>query len=708
VSPCVNRASRRARPDPIALAVFALALGVRLVHVWLMRESPFFDNLLVDSVDYDARAAALLAGGWPEEGAFYQAPLYPLFLSGVYALVGRDLLVVRIVQAFLGAGSAALVYLVGRRCVGAAAGAAGGAIYGLYAMAVHFDGEILRPSLVIFLSTLGLHLALAARGRGAIRWGAAGLVLGLASIARPTVLAFLPLALLWIGFANGRGRGIGRAGAPAPGGGAGQSHGGGSGDAGAVRRGAGAGSGRAPRAGRLAALALYAGCALAPVAAVTCVNYAKSGSFVLVSYNGGINFYIGNNEDYERTVATRPGVRWDLLTSEPGVDRRTDPAGWSRYYYGKAKKFIFSHPGDFVLLLVKKFVLFWNAHEIERNASFANAARYCPLLAHPVVTFGWVAPLAIAGMVLAGRRRAGLGLPALFLASQVAVTVAFFVCSRYRMISVPMLSVFAGYALAELARTFRRAPGEALPYLAIALLAAACVNADAYGVSRQRNSRPEYELAMVLRREGRTAEAARLLARAAEADPKDPDPHFQLGVLLAGRGAYADAADQFRAAALAEPRYARSWYNLGLTLSRAGSTAAAAEAYERALEVQPDYWEAAVGLGDALVAQKKYRKAVDAYRSSAPMARSRREAAVSSMSLGRALALSGDYEGALEELDRALALSPRSTDAMLAKARVLAALDRTEEAKAVVAAAAAADTSDTRVREMAREFGLEK
>jgi hypothetical protein len=48
---------------------------------------------------------------------------------------------------------------------------------------------------------------------------------------------------------------------------------------------------------------------------------------VIVSYNGGINFWIGNNPDSERTVAIRPGRSWDALDKELRLAGADDSEG---------------------------------------------------------------------------------------------------------------------------------------------------------------------------------------------------------------------------------------------------------------------------------------------------------------------------------------------------------------------------------------------
>ena len=95
-------------------AVFLAALALRVAHVLAIREAPFFSALIVDAAAYDAWAQRLAGGDWLGSGVFYQAPLYPYFLGAVYALLGRDLLLVRLVQAGIGALSCVWVALAAR------------------------------------------------------------------------------------------------------------------------------------------------------------------------------------------------------------------------------------------------------------------------------------------------------------------------------------------------------------------------------------------------------------------------------------------------------------------------------------------------------------------------------------------------------------------------------------------------------------------
>src|SRR5437899_7258072 len=74
-----------------ALAIFAVALTLRLIHIWQIRQSPFFNVLIGDARGYDEWAQQIAGGDWIGHDVFYQAPLYPYFLGSIYWLAGRSL-----------------------------------------------------------------------------------------------------------------------------------------------------------------------------------------------------------------------------------------------------------------------------------------------------------------------------------------------------------------------------------------------------------------------------------------------------------------------------------------------------------------------------------------------------------------------------------------------------------------------------------------
>ena len=193
--PASNRFGRE------GLAIFAVALIVRLIHVWQIRKAPFFSVLVGDSRAYDEWARQIAGGDWWGHEVFYQAPLYPYFLGALYATAGRDLLVVRICQAILGSIACVWLGLAGRRFFSRRVGFGAGLLLALYAPAIFFDSLLQKSVLDVFfvcMTTWIVSGLVVGEARLRWPWWWAGLCVGALSLTRENALVFAAVMLVWI------------------------------------------------------------------------------------------------------------------------------------------------------------------------------------------------------------------------------------------------------------------------------------------------------------------------------------------------------------------------------------------------------------------------------------------------------------------------------------------------------------------------------
>jgi hypothetical protein len=141
---------------------------------------------------------------WGGAEIFYREPAYPYFLAIARAALGlfgagSSLLAVFALQMLLGLLRPLVLFALGRRLLDARAGlvaAAAGALYGPF---VFFEGSLLRDWIPPILDPLLLFAILRAADAGRARpWMLAGLLFGICTLVRSSILLFLPLALLWI------------------------------------------------------------------------------------------------------------------------------------------------------------------------------------------------------------------------------------------------------------------------------------------------------------------------------------------------------------------------------------------------------------------------------------------------------------------------------------------------------------------------------
>lgn len=143
------------------------------------------------------------------------------------------------------------------------------------------------------------------------------------------------------------------------------------------------------------------------IAPVTIRNAALGGEFVLISTNGGINFFIGNNAHADETVAIRPGEHWKRLAREAIDSGARTHAGKSRLFFDRAPDWAREHPLDFLAGLGRKAIRVISAREIPRNVDVYVHREDSALLSLLVWRVGSVGfpmalltPLAVVGMCI--------------------------------------------------------------------------------------------------------------------------------------------------------------------------------------------------------------------------------------------------------------------------------------------------------------------
>jgi tetratricopeptide (TPR) repeat protein len=562
-----------------SLVLFLAALAVRLLHLAALRDLPTFDVPLVDGANYLRMAEAIAAGDLAAgRQVFWQPPLYPYFLALLLALCGPRWGILYTIQSAVGALSCVLVFAIGRRVLGERAGLAAGGIMAFYGPLIFFDTQPLIPVLHLVLMLGAILCLLRARsGRGRL---GAGLLLGLSAIATPNVLFAAPPAMLWL--------------------------------ARAARRSATPGFPAPRRAAAGAVLPFLLGVAL-PVGAVAARNLAVAGEAVLISGNGGINFYIGNNPDYERTLRIRPGGGFERLAQEPENLGITGAAAKSRHFAGRALRFLTGYPGAALRLYGRKLLDLIAGREIPRNQDMYEYRRHSPVLALLLwrfgvsFPFGLLAPLALAGLVAwragGGRgapppvRPPGAGLLLGWAAAYAASILIFFPTDRYRLPLVPILALFAG-ALAAPAPAATAPPGGREegrgrpPWRRPAVLAALAAglvlfNLDALHPGERFPEEEALNRAQALRVKGRPDEARREYGRAIALRPERIDAHNSLGAMAAQDGRWEEAARHYEEVVRLAPDFVDARRNLGQAWLSLGRTAEARREWEIAANLAP-------------------------------------------------------------------------------------------------------------------------
>jgi len=641
-----------------AVGVFLLALGLRVVHVWQIRRSPFFDVLLGDAHGYDEWARRIAGGEWIGRDVFYQAPLYPYFLGVIYALIGHSLLAVRLVQAVIGAASCALLVLAGRRFFSSTVGLVAGIGLAVYAPAIFFDGLLQKSVLDLFFLSLSLWLIglLLDWPDDRRLWLSLGLAMGALSLTRENALVFIVVIVVWC-LVRSQVR-------PKP-------------DTTTGNRRSDVVSGFR-RTRQAAAFFLGLAIVLLPVAIR---NYAVGGGFYLTTSQFGPNFFIGNNPSADGTyMSLRFGrgapeyERQDATElAEHATGRTLAPSEVSTYWTSRALDFITAHPMRWLALSGRKALLLVNATEMLDTESQESYAEW----SWPLRLLGWfghfgvLVPLAVLGMILSWRDRKRVGiLYALTVAYAVSVLM-FYVFARYRLPLVPLSMLFASSAICRLpvllrtARASFASASQRDTRVEISAVSASSalivVTVFAVAANWPLLSKPlmmaitETNLAVALQAEGRPAEAVEHYQRAIAIRPDYAPAYNNLGVAKRATGNIDEAIAAYQRAVAMNPEYPDAHYNLANALLDKNKPQEAAEHFRIALRSIPDSAGVSNNLGIALAAEGKGTDAISAFRAAVA---AEPDSAKAHRNLADALSSAGQLTEAFAEFRRAAQLDP--------------------------------------------------
>jgi len=478
------------------LAILLAALIIRILYLAYYSSLPVWDQLTVDNYYHHNWAQSISEGDILGGTTYFRAPLYVFCLAGLYAAVGTSLWVGRVFGILVGVLSVFLTYRIGRRVFDRRIGLVAAAIQAIFPMHLYFEGELLLDPLFTLLLQLAVDRVL-------VWWDlrktreifVAGLLFGLAAITRPTALVLLlPVALLLMaGLKMWR-----------------------------------------PIAVHIVVLVVGVALVVLPV---TVRNIIVASEPVLISSQGGINFYIGNNEaaDGVSAVMAEPlGSNWRIQQithlAETAKGRPLTPGEVSTYWFQQAEDWITENPARFISLYARKLYHHISNREISNNRTLGVFFEKIPFLNFNPLSFGILFGLTAAGFWRWQRRNRKAGLLLAMLVTYVAVSSAFFFSSRFRLPLLPYFTILASATLfsicGDLFGNFRRALSTVALAIAFGLISYyPLVALPAGGTSQHLISEGLYYLGV-----DDYEHALESLTEARRIDPSFPETNLNLGV----------------------------------------------------------------------------------------------------------------------------------------------------------------------------------
>jgi 4-amino-4-deoxy-L-arabinose transferase-like glycosyltransferase len=415
------------------LAVFFLAFIVRLGFVLALEHRLYWP----DEIAFDKIALDLLNGEGYQSRPFRANPVLPFFLAVVYKVFGHSYIAPRIIQSFIGALTACIIFALSAKMFNKRVAFLAGLGVAVYPPVIYISGVFYVSCLETFLVAFSIYLLYTGSQhenyQSFIFLPMAGIAIGIAALCRPVSLALLPFAVLFVVLSY---RGS------------------------ALRR-----------VAYVMALMLVTFLTVLPW---TLRNHSQYGRFLMVSTGGGLFLWKGNNELARGDTADRylePGVGdvWmsRLTQLEPGrrsilirkydiVQRDVeglDEIDRDRYLQTLALAFIAQHPAQFLGLFVRKIWTLYTAFTEVRpeNEELVNkkTRTVFSFIFYPLLLLGLFGTLATLNE---WRKYLVLYVPIVSLTFAYALLAA---ASRFRIPLEPFIIVFASHGVLILWGRFR-------------------------------------------------------------------------------------------------------------------------------------------------------------------------------------------------------------------------------------------------------------
>ena len=571
----------------IIVLIFILAFSLRLVYLSQIKQSPLFYPATtgLDDALYYRWAQEISEGEWLGKEPFNAMPLYPYLLALIYKVFGSGILMPKIIQFVLGSLSCILIYLIAKKIFGNVSAIISALIACLYGPFIFYEEVLVATALTIFLYLLVFFSLLRAfEAPSWSRFFIFGLLAGISALTKSSILLFIPVLFILLILKQ-----------------------------------------KAIKGAFFFMLSIGLGLFLA-ISPVTWRNYSVCNDFVPVAAHGGLNFYIGNNEDARGTFRTPKelgGTQQGLLVNSKIVAEKIKGKSLkasevSQFWFSQGLQFVKVKPLKFVSLLAKKLLLFINFYEIPDVRDYRFTKQQFGIL-KMFFSFNIVFIFAVLGLILAKGPPLKTLLLKLFILMYVISVMLFFVNSRYRLPAVAFLIIFSGAGIYQYGKIVKK---KAYKKALLCILPLLIV----IGLGNMQLVRRDFS-----------------------------GSYNMMGLYYLERHDLPLAIAQFKKATEANPQMDSAHYNMGKAFMEAGDLQSALESFNQALKINPYLYETYNDKGNIYLSMNELDKAYAQFVRACELNPSY---APGHASLGLVYKKKEMWDLAIEEYRRALELNP--------------------------------------------------
>ncbi len=403
-------------------AILILALVLRIIALFNLRDSVYYDYLLFDERVYHEWAKMIASGTSKSYTVYDFAPLPAYMMGFVYWVLSPKALYIRILNIIFDVLSCYLIFLIGKEMRNNFIGIVSSFIAAIYKPFIFFSILLHKTSFAVFLFSASIYLFFAILNKySKFKLVLLGIAIGLLLNVRTNCVVIVPLFMLFILIDIYKDK--------------------------------------SPLKKFVTAMMLFiAGLSIA-LLPFAIRNYRISGEITPIP-KGGFNLYLGNNlineDPYYRPLpfaSPEPSLqaRHFVIEASRRVGRKLTLEEASSFWTDETIKVVLEHPKDFLLKLFRKALIFFNSVEIAANHHIDFISNFVRFFKLPLISIWLLLPFGIAGMIMNIRESRKMFALSLIFLMYASTLVLFFTNIRYRL---PMLIILIPAAAIGIERLY--------------------------------------------------------------------------------------------------------------------------------------------------------------------------------------------------------------------------------------------------------------
>jgi len=373
----------------LLILFFSLGVIIRVFYFYYYKDTPFFNPALMDKHDqktFHILAKQIQQHPWYVDGkVFYMAPFYSYFLSGLYSISREKIWVVYIFQIVIDIFLCYILYILAKEIINETAGIISAFFGCFYRTFIVYSISILSDSIILFLYIFFItSLYFSLKKSNIVRWIISGFLLGLSTLSKPTIAAYLPFLFLGLYFYPNKSM------LPL----------------------------KLKKSFQvIIVFGILIGISGLTILPVTIRNYWVGRTFVPICSNGFVNWKIGNSSD-----------------------------SIGLFYYPKGY-LLSPFTLSFWKLQFKKLCIFFTNYEWPQNMNVYFMEKIIPVLKFAFIHFGFVSATGIIGLFLLFKNWRKNFLFITFTITNILWVVFFFIVDRYRLPAIGCFIISSSYFL---------------------------------------------------------------------------------------------------------------------------------------------------------------------------------------------------------------------------------------------------------------------